>query len=90
MANHKSALKRHTQSLKNRERNRSNRTRLKTAVKSVLEAVEKKDVNAAAILSSTVSVVAKSASKGLIHKNTAARKISRLTKRVNASLQAKA
>ena len=90
MANHKSALKRHTQSIKNRERNRSNRTRLKTAVKSVLEAVEKKDVNAAAILSSTVSVVAKSASKGLIHKNTAARKISRLTKRVNASLQAKA
>ena len=90
MANHKSALKRHTQSLKNRERNRSNRTRLKTAVKSVLEAVENKDAKAAAILSSTVSVVAKSASKGLIHKNTAARKISRLTKRVNASLQAKA
>ncbi len=90
MANHKSALKRHTQSIKNRERNRSNRTRMKTAVKSVLEAVENKDVNAAATLSSAVSVVAKSASKGLIHKNTAARKISRLTKRVNASLQAKA
>jgi len=90
LANHKSALKRHTQSIKNRERNRSNRTRMKTAVKSVLEAVENKDVNAAATLSSAVSVVAKSASKGLIHKNTAARKISRLTKRVNASLQAKA
>ncbi len=90
MANHKSAVKRHTQSIKNRERNRSNRTRMKTAVKSVLEAVENKDVNAAATLSSAVSVVAKSASKGLIHKNTAARKISRLTKRVNASLQAKA
>ena len=90
MANHKSAVKRHTQSLKNRERNRSNRTRLKNAVKSVLEAVENKDVNAPATLSSAVSVVAKSASKGLIHKNTAARKISRLTKRVNASLQAKA
>jgi len=90
LANHKSAVKRHTQSIKNRERNRSNRTRMKTAVKSVLEAVENKDVNAAATLSSAVSVVAKSASKGLIHKNTAARKISRLTKRVNASLQAKA
>jgi small subunit ribosomal protein S20 len=41
-------------------------------------------------LSTAVSVVAKSASKGLIHKNTAARKISRLTKRANAALQAKA
>ena len=90
MANHKSALKRHTQSVKNRDRNRANRTRMKTAVKSVLEAVENKDANAAATLSSAVSVVAKSAAKGLIHKNTAARKISRLTKRVNASLQAKA
>ena len=90
MANHKSALKRHTQSIKNRDRNRANRTRMKTAVKSVLEAVENKDANAAATLSSAVSVVAKSAAKGLIHKNTGARKISRLTKRVNASLQAKA
>jgi small subunit ribosomal protein S20 len=90
LANHKSALKRHRQSLENRERNRSNRTRMKTAVKAAIEAVETKDANAAAVLSTAVSVVAKSASKGLIHKNTAARKISRLTKRVNAALQAKA
>ncbi|MCX5900322.1 MAG: 30S ribosomal protein S20 [Proteobacteria bacterium] len=90
MANHKSALKRHHQSLENRERNRSTRSRMKTAVKAAIEAVETKDANAAAALSSAVSVVAKSASKGLIHKNTAARKISRLTKRVNAALQSKA
>jgi small subunit ribosomal protein S20 len=63
---------------------------MKTAVKAAIEAVETKDANAAAALSSAVSVVAKSASKGLIHKNTAARKISRLTKRVNAALQSKA
>jgi small subunit ribosomal protein S20 len=90
LANHKSALKRHRQSLENRERNRSNRTRMKTAVKAALEAVETRDANAAAVLSTAVSVVAKSASKGLIHKNTAARKISRLTKRANTALQAKA
>jgi len=63
---------------------------MKTAVKAVTQAVETKDANAAAVLSSAVSVLAKSASRGLIHKNTAARKISRLTKRANAALQAKA
>lgn len=90
MANHKSALKRHRQSIENRERNRAARSRMKTAVKAVTQAVETKDANAAAVLSSAVSVLAKSASRGLIHKNTAARKISRLTKRANAALQAKA
>jgi small subunit ribosomal protein S20 len=63
---------------------------MKTAVKAVTQAVETKDANTAAVLSSAVSVLAKSATKGLIHKNTAARKISRLTKRTNAALQAKA
>ena len=90
MANHKSALKRHRQSLENRDRNRATRSRMKTAVKAAVQAVEAKDENAAKILSSAVSIVAKSASKGLIHKNTAARKISRLTKRANAALSAKA
>jgi len=90
LANHKSALKRHRQSLENRERNRATRSRMKTAIKAAVQAVEAKDANAAAVLSTAVSVVAKSATKGLIHKNTAARKISRLTKRANAALQAKA
>jgi small subunit ribosomal protein S20 len=90
LANHKSALKRHRQSLENRERNRATRSRMKTAVKGALQAFETKDANTASVLSAAVSVVAKSASKGLIHKNTAARKISRLTKRANAALQAKA
>jgi len=90
LANHKSALKRHRQSLENRDRNRATRSRMKTAVKAAVQAVEAKDENATKILSSAVSIVAKSASKGLIHKNTAARKISRLTKRANAALSAKA
>ena len=90
MANHKSALKRHRQSIENRDRNRATRSRMKTAVKAAVQAVETKDANAAKVLSTAVSVVAKSASKGLIHKNTAARKISRLTKHANAALSAKA
>jgi small subunit ribosomal protein S20 len=90
LANHKSALKRHRQSLENRDRNRATRSRMKTAVKAAVQAVETKDVNAAKVLSTAISVVAKSASKGLIHKNTAARKISRLTKRANTALSAKA
>lgn len=90
MAHHKSALKRHRQSLENRDRNRANRSRMKTAVKAAVQAVEAKDETAAKTLSAAVSVIAKSASKGLIHKNTAARKISRLTKRANTALAAKA
>lgn len=90
MANHKSALKRHRQSIEIRDRNRATRSRMKTAVKAALHAVETKDANAAQTLSAAISVVAKTASKGLLHKNTAARKISRLTKRANAALAAKA
>lgn len=90
MANHKSALKRHRQSIEARDRNRASRSRMKTAVKTAVQAVEAKDENAAKSLSAAVSVIAKSASKGLIHKNTAARKISRLTKRANTALAAKA
>lgn len=89
MANHKSALKRHRQSIENRDSNRATRSRMKTAVKAAVQAVEAKDENAAKVLSTAISVVAKSASKGLIHKNTAARKISRLTKRANAALATK-
>ncbi len=90
MANHKSALKRHRQSIEIRDRNRARRSRMKTAVKSALQAVETKDANAAKSLSAAISIVAKAASKGLLHKNTASRKISRLTKRANAALAAKA
>jgi small subunit ribosomal protein S20 len=53
-------------------------------VKSVLEAVETKDPEAAkAALVRTVPAIAKAAAKGAFHKKTASRKISRLTKRVN-------
>ncbi len=85
MATHESALKRHRQSLKRRLRNRIVRSQMKTSLKSLSDAVEGKDKAAAKeSLRSTSATIARTAAKGVIHKKTAARKISRLTKRVNA------
>ncbi|HOO89846.1 MAG TPA: 30S ribosomal protein S20 [Syntrophales bacterium] len=84
MANHKSAEKRARQSETRRLRNTSARTRVKTSVKAVLKSVEEHDVEKSrAVLVDTTKVIAKAAAKGIFHKNTAARKISRLAKKVN-------
>lgn len=84
MANHKSALKRHRQSLKRRDRNRSVKTRIKNVVKNVRLACESKDKDQAkAALHTATSVLDKAATKKVIHWRTAARKISRLTQAVN-------
>jgi small subunit ribosomal protein S20 len=89
LATHKSAIKRHRQSLVRRQRNKAVRTRMKTAVKSLLSAIESKEKeNIQKVLVQTTSIIAGTASKGIIHKNTASRKISRLSKRANAALQA--
>lgn len=85
MANHKSALKRVRQNEKRNEINRSNRSKLRTSIKKVRVAVaagEKKE--GSEILLSTVSLIDKAVNKGIIHRNTAARHKSRLTKHVNA------
>ncbi|WP_252380308.1 30S ribosomal protein S20 [Desulfovulcanus ferrireducens] len=85
MANHKSALKRHRQSLKRRARNRSVKTRVKNVIKSVRLAAEQKDAQKAAeALRTATSVLDRAAQKKVIHWRTAARKISRLTKLVNS------
>ncbi|MHB8771267.1 MAG: 30S ribosomal protein S20 [Syntrophales bacterium] len=84
MLTHKSAIKRSRQALKHRERNISAKSSIKTGVKTVLEAVAKKDTEAAAVaLAKAVPAIAKAATKGAFHKKTASRKISRLAKRVN-------
>ena len=84
MANHKSAEKRNKQAQVRRMRNRMNRSRMKTAIRSLNEAIETGNVDEArSALAATVPVIAKTASKGTIHKKNASRKISRLTKRVN-------
>ncbi len=85
MANHKSAEKRNRQAQIRRMRNRVNKTKMKTAIKKLDEVVAAGSMDEAKeILPITASVIAKTASKGTIHKKTASRKISRLTKRVNA------
>lgn len=84
MAIHKSAIKRHKQSLKRMERNKAVKSSIKTYVKKVHSAIEKKEVDAANnLLREAMHLINKTASKGIIHKNNASRKISRLTKRVN-------
>ncbi|MDE6734008.1 MAG: 30S ribosomal protein S20 [Desulfovibrio sp.] len=85
MANHKSAIKRHKQSLKRAARNRAQRTRVKNAVKDVRAAIQGNDKSLAQKqLSEASSVLAKAAGKGAVHWKKAARKISRLAKAVNA------
>jgi small subunit ribosomal protein S20 len=86
LANHKSALKRARQNDIRRLRNKSTRTRVKNVVKDVRQAVaEQSGADAVAELNTAKSAIDKAAKKGVIHRNTAARKISRLTKQVNAA-----
>jgi len=84
VANHKSAEKRNRQAQIRRMRNRINRSKMKTAIRGLNEAIDNGTVEEAKVaLATTVPVIAKTASKGTIHKKNASRKISRLTKRVN-------
>ena len=85
MANHKSALKRNKQSLVRRERNRKAKSALRTIVKSFNTAVAKDPEAAKELLASAVPAISKAASKGIIHKNAASRKISRLSKKLHKS-----
>ena len=83
MANHKSAVKRVRQTLKRNEINRSNRGKLRTQIKKLRAAVAGSDKNLSGeLLNPTISVIDKAVNKGLIHKNTAARYKSRLTRHV--------
>ena len=83
MANHKSAIKAHRQNLKHRERNRQERTRLRTALKSIRASIDAGDTNSAqGVLRDTVSLIDKMASKKIIHSNTAGRYKSRMVKQI--------
>ncbi|MCI5144263.1 MAG: 30S ribosomal protein S20, partial [Candidatus Electrothrix sp. AR3] len=81
MANHKSAVKRNRQSKVRRLRNRVNKSRMHTAVRRIEEALVAGSEEAAQeALKIATPLIQKTAGKGTIHKNTASRKISRLTK----------
>jgi small subunit ribosomal protein S20 len=84
MANHKSAEKRARQNIKRNAVNRSNRGRLRTQIKKLRTALAAHDKAASSEqLNPTVSLIDKMVNKGIIHKNTAARYKSRLTKHVS-------
>jgi len=85
LANHKSALKRAKQNTIRQTRNKSVKTRIKNTVKDVRLAIEEKDVESAKEkLLLAQSTISKGAKKGVIHSNTASRKISRLSKQVSS------
>ena len=86
MANHKSALKRARQNELSRLRNKAVKTRVKSIIKDVRFSVEESsngDIKAKLIAAQTL--IDKASKKGVIHKKTAARKISRLSKLVNSA-----
>jgi small subunit ribosomal protein S20 len=85
LANSLSARKRARQAEKNRRRNASQRSHVRTAIKNVLRAIEKGDkANAEAAFKAAVPVIDRSVSKGLMSKNKAARHKSRLNTHVQA------
>ncbi len=85
MPNIKSAIKRvkvtETKTVKNTIR----KSALKTAIKKCSDTIEKKDASAQAVLNTTASIIDKAASKNILHKNTAARRKSRLAKAMNTA-----
>jgi len=81
LPNIKSVMKDVKKSRQNRLRNLAAKSRIKTFVKKSRAAIEQGDSNVAQIVSQTVSIIDKAAEKGIIHKNAAARRKSRLMKR---------
>jgi small subunit ribosomal protein S20 len=84
VANHKSALKRAGQNERRRLRNKAVQTRVKNVVKDVRLAVAQNAENAVERLDAAKSAIDKAAKKGVLHKKTASRKVSRLAKQINA------
>jgi small subunit ribosomal protein S20 len=91
VANHADALKRMRQNTKRRMRNRHYRATMRTEIKKVRVAVESGELEtASASLNSAVSIIQRLASKGVIHRRNAARRVSRLYKAVNGLKAAQA
>jgi len=85
LANSAQAKKRARQALKRRAHNMARRSQMRTAIKKVVKAVQSGDKAAAeAAYQSAVPVIDRMCSKGLIHKNKAARHKSRLNAHIRA------
>jgi small subunit ribosomal protein S20 len=80
----KSAIKKSIQGEKNRLRNTHVKSTMKTTIKKVLQALDGKDEGEVQqAFKTAVTCIDKAASKGVIHKNNAARRVSRLSKKVH-------
>lgn len=85
MANTKSAKKAARQTIRRTAVNKTRRTRMRSSVRSVEEAIASGDKQAAqAALKEAEPVIVRTAQKGMVHRKTASRKVSRLAKRVGA------
>ncbi|MCZ8182728.1 MAG: 30S ribosomal protein S20 [Beijerinckiaceae bacterium] len=85
MANTKSAKKAARQTLRRTEVNKARRSRMRTSVRYVEEAIAKGDVTAAlAAMKKAEPELAKAAQNGIVHKNMAARKVSRLIRQIRS------
>ena len=86
MANHKSAVKRARQNEIRRLRNKGTKTRIKSIVKDLRSSVGEAPGEGTKVkLNTAQSVIDKASKKGVIHKRTASRKISRLAKLTNSA-----
>lgn len=88
MRKNKSAIKRAVQSEKRRLRNSHFKSTMKTKIKRVIGAIEARGAETETVFRDAVASIDKASSKGVIHPNNAARKISRLAKRLHKSQQA--
>ena len=80
---HKSAVKRHRQSVKLAERNRVIRTHVRHPMRTLREAIGNKDTaSAQSELRSTIQTLDKAVTQGVLHRNNAARRIARLSRQV--------
>jgi len=85
VANHKSAKKRARQTPKRTERNRAHRSRVKTAIRAFREAVTGGDKSAIEVAYKTATrILRKAASNGILKKQTASRRVSRMSLAVSS------
>ena len=83
MANTKSAKRDIKVNIRNRKRNVAVKTKMKTSIKKAISAISSQAEDQVVILRDALKTLDKTVSKGVIHKNTAARKKSRLVKSAN-------
>lgn len=80
MANHPSAAKRNRQNVRRNERNTSLRSRMRNAIREARAAIESNADDRTQLVTHAVKIIQKTASKNIIHKNTASRYVSRIVR----------